>query len=87
MLALMRAGHAVPAGQAARNALMRQADERMREQLKRDNAEFLSRYGINEEQPDPEAVSDPIPPVPASALPFPSLPDGCSAAAGGRRRC
>lgn len=74
------------AGQAARNALMRKGDERMREQLKKDNAEFLRQYGITEED-DPEMAPDPISPAPASALPFPSHPAGCRAAADGRRRC
>lgn len=41
------------AGQGARNALMRKADERMREQMKKDSAEFLRQYGI-EEEPDTE---------------------------------
>ncbi len=35
------------AGQAARNALMRSADERMKAQLARDEQELYRRYGMN----------------------------------------
>lgn len=43
----------MPAGRAARDAMLIRADKRMREQVERDNAEFYKRYGITDADAGP----------------------------------